>query len=293
MKTRSPFIYNIVLLGICLKVLAKDYGEAAASDDILPDKSSEILLARDRGYKNWEERCLSVGGDAVLADFLSEQEHLIYCMMEQFNTEIIQHEIETKKHTGDLDEVFKRYCSENVPVARNCLKKFLSVSSHCLLEEDRPGLNITLAMLDQAINFTCHSDGDRIALFMSEEGVECVSQNKNQLISCVKKAVPEFFAPKYHRRKNINELHFYVFQQENCRKGDAIIDCVEKSLLTCDDPTPSNLLHGLLTSMRSVTPCSTSAAVPAVIVLSTMTNICFSLFAVILLMGNQYPLLFL
>merc|ERR1719336_421206 len=94
---------------------------------------------------------------------------------------------------------------------------------------------------------------------MSEEGVECVTKNKNQLITCVKKAVPEFFAPKYHRRKNINELHFYIFQQENCRKGDAIIDCVEKSLLKCDDPTPSNLLHGLLKSMRDVTPCTTSS----------------------------------
>ena len=36
-------------------VLAKDYVEAVSTDDSLQDKS-EILLARDRGYKNWEER---------------------------------------------------------------------------------------------------------------------------------------------------------------------------------------------------------------------------------------------
>ena len=47
------------------------------------------------------------------------------------------------------------------------------------------------------------------------------------------------------------------------RKGDAIIDCVEKTLLNCKDPTPSNLLHGLLQTMREVTPCSVSAATSA------------------------------
>ena len=53
--------------------------------------------------------------------------------------------------------------SDNVPIARDCLARFLSVSSQCLEEDDRPGLNVTLAMVDSAINFTCHSDGDRIA----------------------------------------------------------------------------------------------------------------------------------
>ena len=30
------------------------------------------------------------------------------------------------------------------------------------------------------------------------------------------------------------------------RKGDSIIQCVEESLMGCKDPTPSNLVHGLL-----------------------------------------------
>ena len=50
-----------------------------------------------------------------------------------------------------------------MPAARECLVDFLSVSALCLPEEDRPGLNVTLAMVDSAIEFTCHNDGDRIA----------------------------------------------------------------------------------------------------------------------------------
>ena len=48
------------------------------------------------------------------------------------------------------------------------------------------------------------------------------------------------------------------------RKGDAIIRCVEEALLSrCEDPTPSNLLHGLLTAMRTATPCSAVSSSPA------------------------------
>ena len=54
-------------------------------------------------------------------------------------------------------------------------------------------------------------------VFVSEEGVECVMANKDELFTCVKKSVPEIFSPYHHRRRNHNKMHFYVFQQENCR----------------------------------------------------------------------------
>ena len=43
------------------------------------------------------------------------------------------------------------------------------------------------------------------------------------------------------------------------RKGDAIMQCVESSLMNCPDPTPSNLVHGLLKAMREGTPCARAA----------------------------------
>merc|ERR1712001_332720 len=55
------------------------------------------------------------------------------------------------------------------------------------------------------------------------------------------------------------KMHFYVFQQENCRKGDAIMQCVETSLMKCPDPTPSNLVPGLLKAMKEGTPCGAAA----------------------------------
>ena len=45
-----------------------------------------------------------------------------------------------------------------------------------------------------------------------------------------------------------------------CRKGEAIRNCVEKSLLSCNDPTPSNVVNSLLLSMRNATPCKSLTA---------------------------------
>ena len=34
------------------------------------------------------------------------------------------------------------------------------------------------------------------------------------------------------------------------------MQCVESSLMKCDNPTPSNLVHGLLNAMKDGTPCA-------------------------------------
>jgi len=220
------------------------------------EKSDKFHNKLEDGFKNWEERCLEIGGQETLDAYLQEQEELVYCAMEQFDLDELQREIEEKKKVGDLDEVFQKYCRDHVSAARKCLQNFLEVSQRCLREEDRPGLNVTLHMVDSAIDYTCHNSGDRVALFMSEQGVECVTTHKEEILACINQSVPEVFnSYKLHNYK----MHFYVFQQENCRKGDAIMQCVETSLMKCEDPTPSNLVHGLLKAMKDGTPCGAAA----------------------------------
>lgn len=221
------------------------------------EKEDEFHDKLEDGFKNWEVRCLENGGKDVLDNYLEEQEKLVYCIMEQFDIDELQTEIEEKKKQGDLDEVFKKYCGEHVSAARVCLQSFLEVSQYCLKEENRPGLNITLQMVDSAIEYTCHNAGDRIALFMSEDGVECVTSHKDEILACINNSVPEVF--NTYNTFNSHKMHFYVFQQSNCRNGDAIMQCVESSLMKCADPTPSNLVNGLLKAMKDGTPCARAA----------------------------------
>jgi Protein of unknown function (DUF1397) len=55
-------------------------------------------------------RCLAIGGEKVLRAWQKEQENLIHCFMQEFDFDQIQAEIQEKKKTGELDEVFKNYC---------------------------------------------------------------------------------------------------------------------------------------------------------------------------------------
>jgi len=258
------------------------FGEELQEEFGKVERSDKINRKLERGFKNFEERCLENGGEKVLDEYLEEQEQLVWCVMEHFDLETIQNEIEKKKKSGDLDEVFRKYCGDEVPAVRECLASFFSVSEQCLTERDRPGLNISLAMVDSAIEFTCHNQGDRIALFMAEEGVECVAEQQADILRCINNSLPHIFSG----RRRVSRMHFYVFQQENCRKGDAIIQCVEQSLMKCADPTPSNLVHGLLRAMRDTTPCAAAAqswqnagpaTTPALIALTLLASANFSL----------------
>ena len=38
-----------------------------------------------------------------------------------------------------------------------------------------------MTMVDAAINFMCHNSGDRMALFMAEKGVECLTEHQEQV----------------------------------------------------------------------------------------------------------------
>ena len=50
-----------------------------------------------------------------------------------------------------------------VEKTRPCVVDFLKVSRRCLRSKDKPSLDITLHMIDAAIDFMCHNRGDRIA----------------------------------------------------------------------------------------------------------------------------------
>ncbi len=39
------------------------------------------------------------------------------------------------------------------------------------------GLNVTMSMVDAAIDFACHNSGDRMALFMAESGIDFFLNN--------------------------------------------------------------------------------------------------------------------
>jgi len=229
-------------------------------DDYDPFAEDPLTVAFEGGSEIWEDKCLKFGGQKALDDWLKAQEDLIWCVLTNFDVTSIQDEIEAKKATGDLDVVFKKYCGVPVQKTRPCIVDFLESSRHCLRSKDREGINVTMKMIDAAIDFVCHNSGDRMALFMAEEGIDCLTQRKEAILSCVNKTVPELFKTvnnkiqsTYPMRRSVDP--FLVFNQKNCRRGDNLRRCVEKELLQCNDPTPSNVVNAMFIAMWNSTPC--------------------------------------
>ena len=88
---------------------------AGFDNDFMPemeemDKQDRIHSELNAGFDKWEDRCVKVGGQDVLDDWLAAQENLVYCVMQNFDITTIQAEVEDKKKTGDLDLVFQKYC---------------------------------------------------------------------------------------------------------------------------------------------------------------------------------------
>jgi len=210
----------------------------------------------DEGFDLWEDKCLKIGGQQALDNWQKEQENMMHCVMVNFNVLGIREEIEAKKETGELDVVFKKYCGQPMRDTRPCIKKFLEVSRQCLKSKDRDGLNTTMNMVDAAINFMCHNSGDRMALFMAEKGVDCVSEHQEALMSCIDQTnlFSTVNTSSGTRRRSIDPV--IVFDKENCRRGFDLRQCVERELLKCSDPTPSNVVNSMLLSMWKSTPCA-------------------------------------
>ena len=78
-----------------------------------------------------------------------------------------------------------------------------------------------------------------VAVFLAEEGMECVKSRKEILVNCVEENVPEIFQWR-GKLERLDDL--IVFNAENCNKGEKIRTCVENALLSCRDPTPSNVI---------------------------------------------------
>ena len=121
--------------------------------------------------------------------------------------------------------------SEPVAKTRPCIIDFFETSRRCLPSNDKIGLNITVNMLDAAIDFLCHRGGDRLArkfrlerkniskiqsnllsVFMAFDGMSCLQSHREGIVSCIKHEIPEMF--EGNALKNADLL---LFDHDNCR----------------------------------------------------------------------------
>ncbi|XP_073951679.1 27 kDa hemolymph protein-like [Choristoneura fumiferana] len=168
------------------------------------------------------------------------------CVTGLFDASTLQREIEEAKPNGALDEVFKKYCAKS-PQLKACIHAVTAGATPCLPAEFRDHVAVADNATDKLLDFACHKDGDRIALFIAEGGPQCFQEKSNAIRDCTNSLKSTFTSV---------QAATALTTAERCAKFDETAACVVTALEGCSNPTPANMAESLLKFVRTVTPCN-------------------------------------
>jgi len=164
------------------------------------------------------------------------------CSTGLLNFTTLQDEIEAAKPTGNLDEVFAKYC-RRVPTLINCAKEFYKTVKPCLSETEQDSAKLAANITQSMYDFLCYRDGDRIAMFIAEGGVECVQSKQTEIQNCAKSVFGE------------NPQSFPTEKEKQCKTVQDLQTCVVNDLEKCSEPTPANIIDALFKYVRRLAKC--------------------------------------
>ncbi|KAL7292492.1 hypothetical protein TKK_0014067 [Trichogramma kaykai] len=218
----------------------------------LPITEAENKL-REKCEKNGGAKAYDVAKQATF-DFVNCAKNLV-------NFTVLKEEMDKARPTGDLDEVFKKYCRKK-PILKNCIVNYTNSIESCLEPIERENKKIVLNVTEKILNFVCFKEGDRIALFIAAKGPECFQSKGQAIFECANatygseaKNLPINPANGLQSFEDIKSLPSLVFDDKACRNMDKFQTCVVDVLEGCDDPTPANLLDSIFNYIKKVTPC--------------------------------------
>jgi len=259
-------MFNTKLLFTYLALFSLDYVSSDEGDDILK-KASLIPFQMPYGtvptidefQKMIEDSCMKTieeGGVQSTSLTPKEQVQMIRKAREEFvqcvkgleiNIDTLQSEIDVARPTGDLDSVFKKYCLK-VPQLRGCISDMMGALDYCIVGNQLTNKEILSNMTLSLMNFICFKDGDRIAMFIAEEGPECLGSKFDQMQECLNKTMEKY---------DFETLDFgnFSFNEHECKELNQLELCIITELEKCSQPTPANIVESLIKVMRKSTPC--------------------------------------
>lgn len=204
----------------------------------------------------FKQKCVeNSGSDAAYEEASQAGSTLMECLQEIIDISKLQDEIEEAKPNGNLDTVFNKYCEKRND-ALSCVEAFTKSLDPCLTKEEKAQKNVYINMTKSLLEFTCHENGNQIALFIAEEGPECFESKKTQLMECANKTLGKYMNNEMPTLENIPTL---VIKEENCIDMDKLEECVVQELEQCKETTPANLVEALFRFVRKETPCKKKA----------------------------------
>jgi len=205
--------------------------------------------------QQWLETCEMNNGTQASEDIQTALSTLTQCVTSRINVFDIVERIKDATPKGELDEVFTSYCNL-IPEIKDCRAPMISALQVCLSDQGDEDVETINSAIDGALDFMCYKGGERIAIFLAENGTNCVLSNSERIASCLNDTMPQIEA----LLEDMMVLNQSLFDSTNCWLEAKMKECVLDNLQTCSDPTPANVIEGLIDSMIFKTPCYHSAA---------------------------------
>lgn len=190
-------------------------------------------------FEQVKERCDKKGGNGTFEKVKIARNQTETCLHNLIDPDTIKNELEEAKKTGSMDEVFLKYCKKR-PEMRACVKIFYDAFEPCLEEDEKNAANLTAVIATQLGDFACFKDGDRLAMFVAEGGVECIQSRSEGIQNCFNKTIqfnPDTFSP--------TTLPKLVVDKKFCDGVTEIQTCVVDDLEKCTESTPANIIDAV------------------------------------------------
>lgn len=188
------------------------------------------------------------------------------CWSDIIDNDFLLSDLQRAFETRTLYSFLKKYCPKLHGIG-SCVGDYLDSFQQCVDNEESVILNSTKRIVEGVANFVCHRDGERILLFLKENGFECLEEQKENIKECVKSTGItalfdngnvdiEFTNPDFRPLNIINQIWVpQDYSPQECRILVSLEVCVYKMMRQCKDRSPANLISSLVRSVARKSPC--------------------------------------
>jgi hypothetical protein len=162
----------------------------------------------------------------------------------------------------DFMRLVKNYC-QKLETVDDCLLNFLGAFIPCANDTEKVVITSTKNMIQTALDFICYRNGERVLLFLKDEGPECYKNKGPEVKKCIEEATSINITEMTDNVEGdlLNKLWLpQSYDEKECKLMRSAEECLRTVMRQCDERTPANLLASLMKMIRKQTPCDTDKA---------------------------------
>lgn len=199
----------------------------------------------------WVEKCGDHEGDIPL--FREKSNEFKACFEKQVNISTFVEEAMEAFLENKIPGFTKKHCAK-VPAIVNCMDNFVESVQHCFEPGRQEDLRTTASAIKAALDFVCYRDGERVLIFLREEGIECYDQENTELYKCINESSPEDFT-NFTAPGELGFIASLSYDDKLCSHARKVSDCLYTAMTRCSKRQPSLIMEALTKTILKKTPC--------------------------------------